>query len=115
MNTKPVRLTIALVATLGSLPVFAEPDVSSCRVAMPGIQIVGDRARTLARFEQLPVGCLNVLFLRCSRDAGERFLDLGDAAVCSIGYEALLRRGFDGNFEALLAWWRIHRHDPIVD
>jgi hypothetical protein len=63
----------------------------------------------------LPEGCLKTLFLRCSRDAGERLLDNGDAALCSIGHEGLLRHGFDGNFDALLTWWRAHRDDPIID
>lgn len=93
----------------------ASPGVPSCQASMSEIQVIGDRARTLARFEQLPEGCLKALLLRCSRDAGERLLDNGDAAMCSISYEALLRRGFDGNFDALLAWWRVHRDDPITD
>lgn len=28
--------------------------------------------------------------------------------------EALLRRAFAGDFQALMAWWRIQRHDPAL-
>lgn len=115
MNAKTVRWIVVLAAALGSWPVLAEHGAPSCVAAMSGIQTFGGRARTLALFEQLPRHCLQALFLRCSRDAGERLLGLGDAAVCSIGYEALLSREFGGDFNALLAWWRIHRNDPIAD
>jgi hypothetical protein len=29
--------------------------------------------------------------------------------ACSLGHEALLRRVFGGDFNALLAWWRSQR------
>lgn len=115
MKAKTVRWIAVLAAALGSWPVLAEPGASSCVAAMSGIRTFGDRARTLVRFEQLPRQCHQALFLRCSRDAGERLLGPGDAAGCSIAYEALLRHEFGGDFNALLAWWRIHRNGPIAD
>lgn len=93
----------------------ASPGVSSCLATVSDTQVIGDRTRTPARFEQLPEGCLKALVLRCSHDAGQRFLGHDDAAMCSIGYEALLRREFGGNFDALLTWWQAHRGDPIID
>ena len=32
-----------------------------------------------------------------------------EAALCSIGFEALKKRKFGGDFNAMLAWWRLHR------
>lgn len=43
--------------------------------------------------------------------AGRQILDLGSAAICSIGYEALLKRGFNGDFQALIGWWRRQRDE----
>lgn len=65
-----------------------------------------DRAASIARFEQLEPDCLKAVFLQCSQASREMMLDMGSAATCSVSYEALLRRGFGGNFNALLAWWR---------
>lgn len=70
---------------------------------------LADRAGTLAQYERLPRACLVSLFQHCSRAAGEALLDPGSAAVCSFGYEALLRQGFGGDFGAMMAWWRSQR------
>lgn len=64
----------------------ASPGVSSCLATVSDTQVIGDRTRTPARFEQLPEGCLKALVLRCSHDAGQRFLGHDDAAMCSIGH-----------------------------
>jgi hypothetical protein len=34
---------------------------------------------------------------------------LGEAANCSVIYEALLKVGFGGDFKRLLAWWQAER------
>lgn len=79
---------------------------------MPGCELpegmdpLGERAELLAEFERLPRQCLEGIFRECTAASSRGFLDLGGAAVCSFGYEALLRQGFGGNFHALLAWWR---------
>lgn len=67
------------------------------------------REEGIARHGQLPVACLQALVRECSEAAQETFLDGASAALCSIRYEALLRHGFGGDFEALLAWWRRRR------
>lgn len=72
------------------------------------------REEAISHYEALPASCLKTLFLACSRAANAQLLDLGSAAACSIGYEALLRRGFAGDFHALMAWWRVQRHDPLL-
>ena len=70
---------------------------------------LADRAGTLAQYERLPRACLVATFEHCSRAAGQALLDPGSAAICSFGYEALLRQGFGGDFGAMMAWWRSQR------
>ena len=48
-------------------------------------------------------------YLACDREATTRRLGPGEAQGCSLIAEALLRRGFEGDFERLLAWWRSSR------
>ncbi len=45
-------------------------------------------------------------YLDCSHAALRGRLGSGETAVCSIGYDVLLRRHFGGDFHALLAWSR---------
>ena len=52
------------------------------------------------------VHSLKVAFLRCEQAASERLLGFADAASCSVIYEKLLKVGFDGDFNRLLAWWQ---------
>lgn len=113
MQMKPAPLILTLMFAVAPMALRAEP-AGHCPASIAGLATFNDRAGSLARFEQLPSACLETLFLRCSREAGERMLDLGDAAICSYGYEALLKRRFGGDFNAMLAWWRAHREDPIA-
>jgi hypothetical protein len=48
-------------------------------------------------------------FWVCDHAASIGLLDMGSAIVCSRLTEALKQRKFDGNFQALLAWWQQHR------
>jgi hypothetical protein len=61
----------------------------------------------LSHFVQLPEHCLKTMYLYCS-SAPQTSLGRGLIMACSVGYEALLRRVFDGDFGALLAWRRSH-------
>lgn len=54
----------------------------------------------------VPISQLKDSYLACERMALRGALDPGTAAVCSAHYEALLKRGFDGDFDRMLAWWR---------
>jgi hypothetical protein len=56
----------------------------------------------------LPELELKNTYSNCSREAMQRVLGSGEAALCSVVYEALLGRIFGGDFEALLAWSRLH-------
>jgi hypothetical protein len=100
-------MLMALLAA-SALEAKAEPG-SGCPEA--SAQLMIDRASTLARFEQLPHACLKSEFMRCSREAEEGLLGGGEAAICSFTYEALLRRSFGGDFNALLGWWQGQRAD----
>ena len=58
------------------------------------------------RLERFSEAQLKDFYLRCSRAAGERRMSGGEIAICSIGYELLLKRAFHGDFDALVAWSR---------
>jgi hypothetical protein len=51
---------------------------------------------------------LKSLYLSCSRAASEQMLTGSEIAACSVVYETLLTRVFDGDFHALLAWSKRH-------
>ena len=53
-----------------------------------------------------PVSLLKAEYLACDRAATQAVLAAGAAAYCSTVAEELLTRGFGGDFERLLAWWR---------
>lgn len=74
-----------------------------------------DLDRLRANFERLPERDLERLFLRCSRESSQRLIGFDEAALCSVGFEALKKRKFGGDFAALLAWWKLHRDEPELD
>lgn len=96
---------MALLAGLAS-PAATDVKDLDCQVDASHLNLFRDRKAIIARYEQLPDRCLKTLFSDCSSAARQTMLDGSTAAVCSIGYEALLRRSFGGDFEGLLAWWR---------
>jgi hypothetical protein len=72
------------------------------------------RAETISSLEQMPDSCLKALVVECNDTADARLLDLGSAALCSMGYEALLNNGFGGNFRAMMTWWQRDRDSRLV-
>ena len=56
--------------------------------------------------ERLSEREIKALYMRCSLEAAERRLDGGEAMICSVGYDVLLRKHFSGNFDSLLTWSR---------
>lgn len=54
---------------------------------------------------------LKASYLACDRAATQRALPFGEAVACSVVSEALLRQVFGGDFHALLAWWRVAKHE----
>ena len=62
------------------------------------------RIPAIAAVERLSEPELKAFYMHCSRAAMRRGLGGGDIALCSVGYEVLLKRAFRGDFQALLAW-----------
>ena len=54
--------------------------------------------------KQLTVAELKTIYLNCDRDAMRGLLGSSEMAACSIVYEELKKRAFDGDFEKLLVW-----------
>ena len=59
--------------------------------------------------EPLTVERLKQIYLACEQEAATRGLTPPEAAACSHVAEQLLRRGFDGDLDQLLAWWHASR------
>ncbi len=60
--------------------------------------------------DSAPVEELKQVYLACDRMASRQVMDLASAAHCSSVGEALQTRAFEGNFDQLLAWWRVEKH-----
>ena len=90
--------------------------ISACQVPQEAGEAdpVSDREEALQLYEAMPQHCLKAIVIVCSQAAETGLLDLGQAAACSIGYEALLKRGFAGDFKALMAWWQRQKKAPGV-
>ena len=52
---------------------------------------------------------LKTTYLDCDRRASVEMLDFADAADCSRAHEELKRRGFGGDWNRMLAWWKSQR------
>jgi hypothetical protein len=99
--------------TLTALVLAAAASMASAQDAAPAIAILGEREHLLAALDAMPDAPLRARFLRCARDSSERLLDFGEAVPCAMTWDALLKRGFNGEVHALLAWWRAHRDDAV--
>jgi len=63
--------------------------------------------------QQLPMTELKAIYLGCERSAMRGLLGPGEAMSCSIAFEELKRRVFDGDFANFLKWWRTQTHVNI--
>ena len=59
--------------------------------------------------ESLTVERLKQIYLACEQQGTTRRLTPSELAACSQVGEHLLRRGFGGDLDQLLAWWRASR------
>ena len=89
----------------------AAAGIAAAQDATPVVAMPGSRERLLAAFDAIADGPLRAMFLQCARDSSERMLGLDEAVPCAMAWDALLKRGFNGDIDALLAWWRAHRND----
>jgi hypothetical protein len=94
-------VAVAIACTLLSVATFGQ--------IRPEPGAMGDLVRLQASFEQVAEGDLKALYLRCDRESRQRRLDFDEALRCTVAGEALKARSFGGDFNALLAWWRLHR------
>jgi hypothetical protein len=63
--------------------------------------------------DDMPDASLKAFFISCSREAARSMLSLDEGAACAVAQDVLKARSFGSNFDALLAWWRAHRDDPV--
>ena len=110
MDARALLCMVAAATIASSQPLEAEaPPQPVCELAAIEADLLLERERLLAEFGRLPQACLRELFAACSIAANHGLLDFGNAAICSLAYEALLQQGFGGDFRALMAWWRSQR------
>ena len=57
----------------------------------------------------LPLEHLKLAYLGCDRAATGGTLDVPSFQRCVFVGDELLRRGFDGDFDRLIAWWRVEK------
>lgn len=69
------------------------------------------RAEPAEAFAAATIDELKIAYLGCSRSALDGGLSKPGIMGCSVVYEELKRRAFDGDFERLLAWSRAQ--DPM--
>lgn len=105
-----IRSHTAAVALTTAMLGFATS--SHAQEPIPILSVFAAREQLFTTFERMPEPQVKGFFLLCSRESSQRMLDFGDAMRCSMANDALLKRSFRGDFDALLAWWRVHRDDP---
>jgi hypothetical protein len=96
------RKAAAMACCLLLAGVLAAP----CRPAEQADAAAGRNDRPAPALRQLADPELKALYRECSAAALQGSLGAKGIALCSVGYEILLRRIFSGDFFALLAWSR---------
>lgn len=89
--------------------VLACAGVAAAQDLAPAIRAVEASERLHALLSAMPEGQLKQVNLNCARESGKRRLSSEEALPCSIAFDVLLKRGFDGDIDRLVAWWRVHR------
>jgi len=105
MSTDPVksgtRAATGAVALRGTFTV-----VTGC-VALMLVALAAPMAHSESHngvVKDVPIDELKRVYLSCDRAAISGRLSIAGIMYCSIVYEELKRRGFDGDFDKLLAW-----------
>jgi hypothetical protein len=104
-----LRRVLAAAASIGALLAAAPAQTALEPVAAPQHE-----ALLVAHLKTLSDERLKAFYLRCSDAAIGSQLGSGEIALCSIGYEMLLKRTFGGDFMALLGWSRQHDGARLV-
>ncbi|HEX6364464.1 MAG TPA: hypothetical protein VFZ93_16015 [Albitalea sp.] len=66
-----------------------------------------------ARAAEPALDTLKAAYLECDRRASQAVLDRATATQCSVVAEQLLQRGFEGDLDRLLDWWRRERTSQV--
>lgn len=96
---------VRIVLAAGALAATARA-ASADDVPFSAQQVAAEGSAAIAHIQQLADSDLKEFYLRCNRAALRGGLGSGEAALCSVGYETLLKRTFEGDFHALLDWRR---------
>lgn len=73
------------------------------------LSMLTSRDQLLAAFDHMPRPQLEQLFMRCDAESSRSVLGFGEGVLCAMAWDALLKSGFSGDVQALLAWWRAQR------
>lgn len=103
--------TVRIVLSVGVLA--ASAPTSSGDAPFGAQQVAAEGNAAVVHITQLADADLKAFYLRCSRAAMRGMLGSGETALCSVGYETLLKRTFAGDFTALLAWRRSQHRAPV--
>ena len=107
---------IALSAVTLALMLASPAGANTTDEPSTPLRIMGERERIMAHMERLPEHKLKRAYLLCAHMSGQRILDPQEAAICSMTGEVLKKQSFNGDFNALLAWWHENRHaEPIPE
>ena len=79
------------------------------------LTVFGAREKWLTTFDRIPAPALAAAFLHCDRAARKTMLNFEDGVRCATASDALLKRVFANDVDALIAWWLAHRDDSTVD
>lgn len=111
---KPVSSSAHHLLSAVAAIAILTPGITARAQAMDPI-VASDHKSLSVQLEAISERELKRAYLRCSREAVQRTLGFGGIASCSIVYETLLRRLFEGDFYALIAWSREQRNDTLAD
>jgi hypothetical protein len=73
-------------------------------VVLIPVTAVTSQSFEAARSDVSPIAGLKLIYLDCERMAANGDLDTSEIMKCSMIYEELKRRAFDGSFRLLKAW-----------
>ena len=112
MHMRLLRCALAVVLLGAATAACAQ---QTCAVPQHDGHLLAGREERIEQFQGMGEQCLKQLMVACDESANRMLLDAGSAFTCSIGYEALLRGSFRGDFQAMLAWWRSRPQDAALN
>ena len=102
----PAATRLVLAAVVSAM---ACASVARVQAPSAGPSPMAHREHWLAAMNEWPLDRLKTYFLLCDLESRMHWMGLDDGARCAMAWDALLKRCFSGDVEAMLAWWRFHR------